>query len=260
MTREIGSWQEIQTHVHRIRRESTHRPFTNSFTPPKILDNIEFFHFSKTVLYLESESNFARIYFCSSDLDELSGAIKSIPNKLNPTISYVEKTKNQNLVETFIDAGYQEIAQYSRMKKLDFSGAQVGRDECYAVDSETAQIHQLLNQHFNPITDYLPSCQDIEQLIEQKQILVERENGKVTGFVVFRVNQRTVNFNYLLNCGRPGNGTVLKHSFLRCMADRKVTSGFLWVNTSNTHAQRLYERFGWQFDGLHDWFFQHIPS
>lgn len=260
MKRETGSWQEIQGHLDRIRRGATHRPFTNSFTPPKIIENIEFLHFSKTVLYFERDTNFTRIYFSSTDLNELEFALRSIPSNQNPAISYVDKTKNQDLVAAITSSGFKEIAQYARMKKLDFTITQNDREERYAILSETERIHDLLNQHFNPITDYLPSKEEIAQLIDQKQIIVERENDKVTGFVVFRVNHRTVNFNFLLNCGRPGNGTILKHSFLRCMAARNVTSGFLWVNTLNTPAQRLYERFGWQFDGLYDWFFHQVGT
>jgi hypothetical protein len=255
MTREIGSWQAIQAQFDRIRRHARNRPFTNAFTPPKTLENVEFFYLNHTVLYLEREHGFARIYFFSTALEELAFALKTLPSNLELSISYVDKNKNTDLVNAMISAGFLEIAHYLRMRKIDFEFSQVDHHATFASPSETDQIHNLLYLHFNSITDYLPSSSTLAQFIEEKQIIVEREDSKVTGFVIFRVNQRTVNFNYLLNCGRPGNGTVLKNSFLKCMAGRNVTSGFLWVNKTNTHAQRLYQRFNWEFDGLSDWFF-----
>lgn len=209
----------------------------------------------RAVVFACDEGDFARLYYHTVDVESLTKLLIDFQHKKPLLIGYVDRVKGEALCAAFREAGFVEMAHYLRMTNAAFPEPKPGHQPEFANTQEVREILSLLLGAFNAKTDYLPSHEKLKQLIEQQQVIVRREANQITGLVVFQVIGRQANFNYLLNRGRPGDGKVLMQSFIQCMADRGLDSGFLWVESTNERARKVYQASGWKPDGLHDWFF-----
>jgi hypothetical protein len=249
------TWSQIQTQIDRIRCTHRVRSLTNCFTPLMDALDLSMLASDSSVVFACAEKDFSRLYYYSTDVASLALVLADFKSILPLVIGYVDKTKNENLCAAFRSTGFEETAHYLRMSSAAFLIPEVAEQSEFATVEEADAVMSLLRSTFNPVTDYLPSHERLRSLIEQQQVIVRREVGQITGLVAFQVLGRQVHFNYLLNLGRRGDGSVLKQSFFRCMAERGFTSGFLWVDSTNQRAHKIYSANGWKADGLNDWFF-----
>ncbi len=256
MSPEIVPWSQIQTQIDRIRATHRVRALTNCFAPLTDATDLAMLASDTAVVFACAETDFSRLYYHATDVASLASLLADFKAPLPLVIGYVDKTKNEALCAAFCDAGFVETAHYLRMTSAAFPVPEAAEHPEFATADETDAVMALLRSTFNAVTDHLPSRERLRSLIEQQQVIVRREAGQVTGLVAFQVLGRQVNFNYLLNRGRRGDGSVLKQSFFRCMAERGLTSGFLWVDSTNERARQIYSANGWKADGLNDWFYR----
>jgi hypothetical protein len=207
------------------------------------------------VVFAQAETEFSRIYYYASNIDGLGKLLTELRSFSPLVISYLDRNKNETLCGVFRQAAFVETAHYIRMAIPTFPRPNATEPPEYANVNDTEAVMGLLRLNFNPITDFLPSREEIFSLIEHRQIIIRRAAQKITGLVAFKVQGRQVNFNYLLNCGRRGDGSLLMNSFFHCMVERGLNSGFLWVDRTNERACKIYNANGWKADGLNDWFF-----
>lgn len=255
MSPQIVQWTQIQVQIDRIRSTHRVRALTNCFTPLTGATNLTMFSSDNAVVFSCPDTEFSRLYFHASDVASLAHLLANLQSPFPLVLGYVDKTKNEALCAALHETGFTEIAHYIRMTCMAFPVPEAAEQPKFATVEETVAIMNLLRYNFNPVTDHLPSHELLYSMIEQQQVIVHREAGQISGLVAFQVLGRQVNFNYLLNYGLPGSGSILMQSFFLCMSQRGHTSGFLWVASMNKRARRIYIANGWKADGLNDWFY-----
>jgi hypothetical protein len=248
-------WPQVQAHIDRIRSTNSARAHTNCFAPLTGNANLSIITSESAVVFTQAETEFSRIYYCASSAAALGQLLTELHSSSPLVIGYLDRIKNETLCEVFRQTGFVETAHYLRMTIPTFPIPKDAEPPEFPNVDETDAVMGLLRLNFSRVTDFLPSREQISTLIEQRQIIVRREERKITGLVVFLVQGRQVNLNYLLNRGRRGDGSLLMQSFFFCMAERGLNSGFLWVNGTNERALKIYIANGWKADGLNDWFF-----
>lgn len=248
-------WAEILSRIDRIRLKSRSKTFTNCFFSPSFDMNLLVYTSESAVVFLMPDDGFSRLYYHASDFDSLSTLLHLINLDETLVIGYVDRVRNYHLCLAFIQSDFIEKAHYIRMVIRDIPKTLEGLEPTFACIADLERIMHLLKTQFNPIKDHLPLPSRIAQLINNRQVIVRYVNGVVSGFVIFDVVGKQFHFNYFLNLGPRGDGLLLMQSFFRCITERFVHSGFLWVNRENERAIRFYEASGWSNDGLNDWFF-----
>ena len=255
MSSHIVQWSQVQAQIDRVRSKHRVRTLTNCFRPLTGATNLAMLSSDNAVVFAYPESEFSRLYYHATDVYSLAHLLTcfQLPSAL--VIGYVDKMKDESICGAFREAGFVEIAHYIRMVSSAFPIPEVAEEPDFATVEETIDVMELLRFSFNAVTDHLPSYEQLSRLIEQQQVIVRREAGRISGLVAFQVFGRQVNFNYLLNRGRRGDGRILMQSFFLCMSLRGHTSGFLWVDSTNERARQIYKVNGWRADGLNDWFY-----
>lgn len=255
MELESVRWSQIQSAIDRLRSGHRVRWLTNLYAELQDITKFAMLTSDRAIVFVGDEGGFARLYYHAVDVESMKALLENIQYKIPLVIGYLDKNRNEALCAAFRNAGFKEIAHYRRMTNAGFPTLASESQPQFAKPEEAQTIFSMMRDTFNAMTDHLPSREKLRSLIEHQQVIVRREADEITGFVVFQIFGRQVNFNYLLNRGSRGNGTILMQDFHQCMASRGLNSGFLWVESTNERARKIYDASGWKVDGLNDWFF-----
>jgi hypothetical protein len=250
-----ASWSDVLARINQIKAEHRRQCITNCFTPLEQFP-LRMLSSNSAVVFACREFDFNRIYYFSASVNSLEKLLAEFNIGRDSVIGYVDKNRNEDLCAAFGAAGYREKAHYRRMSNHQIPVRKVSYEPEFAHEDEAEQLLGLLNETFDPMIDHLPQLPRMKEIVVGKQAIVSRNMGRITGALIFQQVGKQVNYNYLVNRGGPTMDLLaLQNSFYHVMAQRNITSGFLWVNNNNTGVIKLHHAFGWKFDGLNDWFY-----
>jgi hypothetical protein len=211
---------------------------------------------TRSICFFEQEDGFYRGYFASVDMDDLTNLLSSVELESPVVIAIVSKTQNPELTENIQRSGFEQYRVYRRMVNRDFQKFELNDGITYAELGQAQEILELLKETFNPYTDYLPTAALLEQLIEDKQIIINEEDGRCKGLFIYRREGIKYNFNYMVNKSiNPVSFMYSMQNFYAHLKNAGLQHGYLWVDSHNVKVIRLHEKFGWKFDGLQDAFY-----
>jgi hypothetical protein len=228
---------------------------TNFFRQEMMGDRVLMADSECSVVFLSAEFDFYRLYFFTREVADL-GRLLASTRLPGPTVSgYLSKVPVPGVNEAFAAAGFSAHARYRRMTSVRLP-RRPASDVSYAEAHEVQGLHQELFAIFDRFTDHLPTKEKLATFVSQRQVIVNRRDGVISGAVIFQILDGRVNYNYLFNrSADPMDLLRLQTNFYGVMAERGIQSGFLWVNEANTQIVRLHASLGWKFDGLVDQFF-----
>lgn len=209
----------------------------------------------RSVLFANEEHDFFRVYFFSTDVDDLERSLAALALPRPAVCSYLTKRADLRILESLERAGFVPHAVFRRMTNSSLPTQTSGSAPNFATPVELEQIHDALFETFDPYTSHLPTRERLLEYINARQILVNRHDDKVTGALVFQLQGRQTNYNFLYNrSGNPMDLLSLQSAFYRLLGEKGIRAGFLWVDRRNTGVSRMHERMGWRFEGLEDHF------
>ncbi|MGG3836312.1 hypothetical protein ABEV00_04710 [Paenibacillus thiaminolyticus] len=213
-------------------------------------------HTTRSICFFEQEDGFYRGYFASADMDDLTRLLSSIELESPVVIAIVSKTQNPELTEIIQRSGFEQYRVYRRMVNRDFQKYELNDGVTYAKPGQAQEILELLKETFNPYTDYFPTVALLEQLIANKQVIINEEDGHCKGLFIYRREGIQYNFNYMVNKSiNPILFVYALQNFYAHLKNAGLQHGYLWLDSNNVKVIRLHEKFGWKFDGLQDAFY-----
>jgi hypothetical protein len=239
-----------------VKAQSTGGFFTNYFRQELVGPQILSAATPRTVLLVNDEHDFFRLYFFTSDLADLERVLRQAQFPGEIVAGYLTKAPNEMLAAAFQHSGFSPIATYRRMITYRLPSQRPNPALEYATAVDVDQIYEGLFQTFNKYTDHLPTKDRLLQYVENQWVIVNRQNGQIRGAVCFRLEGPRVNYNYLYNLsGNALDFLRLQNNFYGVMHHRGIHAGFLWINQTETRLAALHESVGWRFDGLKDYFY-----
>ena len=239
----------IKSHAHR-------GFFTNYFRQEMVGGKILVAAGNRTILLMNDEHDFFRLYFFTSDLADLGISLHQTRYPGDAVIGYLTKSADNKVIRAIEEGGFHPIATYRRMETYRLPRQQPNPSLEYAVPADADQLHADLFQAFNKYTDHLPTRSRLLEYIKNQQVIVRRQLGKIIGAVCFRLHGLKVNYNYIYSLSGHGLDFLqLQNNFYGVMNQRAIRAGFLWINEANHRLAVLYRATGWQFDGLQDYFY-----
>jgi hypothetical protein len=214
----------------------------------------------RSVLLVNNEHDFFRLYFFTNDLADLEQMLRENDYPGDFVAGYLAKTADKNIADTFQRSGFNPIATYGRMLNYRLPEQQPNAALEYAIAADVDQLHEDLFRAFNKYTDHLPPKNRLLSYVENQQVIVIRQAGRILGAVCFQLQGRRVNYNYIYNFSDNGlHFLQLQNNFYGVMHQRGIRAGFLWINQTNTRLAASYQSTGWRFDGLQDHFYFRSP-
>jgi hypothetical protein len=239
-----------------VKAQSTGGFFTNYFRQELVGPQILSAATPRTVLLVNDEHDFFRLYFFTSDLADLGRILREgqFPGEI--VAGYLTKAADEMVAAAFQHSGFCPIATYRRMITYRLPSQRPNPALEYAIAADVDQIYEGLFRTFNKYTDHLPTKDRLLRYVENQWVIVNRQNGQIRGAVCFQLEGSRVNYNYLYNLsGNALDFLRLQSNFYGVMHQRGIHAGFLWINQTETRLAALHESVGWRFDGLKDYFY-----
>jgi hypothetical protein len=235
----------------------SHRGFsTNYFRQEMVGEQILVAATDQTILLANDEYDFFRLYFFTSDLGDLGRALYDTQYCGDMVTGYLTKKANNDIVGAFEHGGFRPIATYGRMETYRLPQQRPNPALEYAVPTDADELRQDLFRLFNKYTDHLPTKHRLLDYIKNRQVIVNRQIGKIVGAVCFQLHGLKVNYNYVYSLSGHGLDFLqLQNNFYGVMNQRGIRAGFLWINRAQHRLAALYQATGWRFDGLQDYFY-----
>jgi hypothetical protein len=239
-----------------IKARSDHGFFTNYFRQDMVGERIITAATDATILLLNDEYDFFRLFFFTNDLADLEQALGQAEYPGDVVVGYLTKKADKGVVIALERGGFGLLATYGRMETYSLPTQRPNPALEYAVAEDADQIHQDLFRAFNKYTDHLPTKNRLLDYIKNDQVIVKRHDRQIVGAVCFHLHGLKVNYNYIYSLTRHGLDFLqLQNNFYGVMNQRGIRAGFLWINKANDRLAGLYRATGWRFDGLQDYFY-----
>jgi hypothetical protein len=239
-----------------VKAQSTRGFFTNYFRQQMVGSQILSAATPRSVLLVNDEHDFFRLYFFTSDLADLEQVLRELDFPGEVVTGYLTKAADEKIAGAFQRCGFSPIATYRRMITYQLPPQRPNPALGYAIAADVEQLYEGLFQTFNKYTDHLPTKNRLHGYVENQWVIVNRQAGRILGAVCFQLEGPRVNYNYLYNLsGNALDFLRLQNNFYGVMHQHGIHAGFLWINQTETRLAALHESMGWHFDGLNDYFY-----
>ena len=121
--------------------------------------------------------------------------------------------------------------------------------------SDASEIFELISETFDPLSDYLPSFEELSELIAKGLVFVIKQERAIAGTAIFEIKEKICYFR--LNCVKKEfqNGLI---GFALASAPKQTQEAqtfYTWINDENKEAVRLNSALGYKPDGLKNYIF-----
>jgi hypothetical protein len=243
-----------------VKAQSSGGFFTNYFRQELVGPQILSAATARTVVLVNDEHDFFRLYFFTSDLADLEQTLRNVDLPGDLVAGYLtkatDKVAEENIAAAFQQSGFNLIATYRRMISYQLPPQRPNPALEYAVAADVDQLYVDLFQTFNKYTAHLPTKNRLQRYVENQWVIVNRQAGRLLGAVCFQLEGPRVNYNYIYNLsGNALDFLQLQNNFYGVMHQRGIRAGFLWTKQTDTRLAAVHESMGWRFDGLKDYFY-----
>ncbi|MCI8454786.1 MAG: hypothetical protein HFE84_09260 [Lachnospiraceae bacterium] len=222
----------------------------------------------KSCVFIWPEDGIDRVYFYSSDKEELVQILSNIPQ--GAVIDYITKDKEDSTA-MFLQAGYKKHLEYGRfvikqrskeaeeMEMLLQSDTSISKqlyDNGYgepALVSDAEEIDRQLREKFDPYEAHFYSLEKLREYIKKGWVWVAKENGKVIAANMFEIQGVKSYGAYLYNYGSVEVLSALLEKSSEYLSTLGVSYFYCWMNLANKRILRYNMEYGGYVpDGLYD--------
>ena len=239
--------------------------FTNFYLNQKIvenwLDKLCFYEFDDFGCFCRDENGVKYLYFFLKDINDLAKALKKVREKidgilvyeiiLNDNFDYIKKISYESGFSLRLEINRMSFVGQCKTGILEFQN-----NIEFANFNDISRILEFLKSEFDVISERIPTKNECEEYIKNRQILVCKKDGALVGCIIFSVFGKTMLLNHIIvkrefRSLKIGQELLQKAINLASEANRFI----LWVRNDNEPAIKLYEKFGYKMENLKNFTF-----
>ena len=203
-------------------------------------------------LFLLGEpEGFARLYFFAATADDLRELLARVEDPRPLVVSVLYKQPLPDVRGALETSGFAWHDEYRRMICRPLPAVEPDPSVAFATPEEARDLRVAMPSEYDPYASHFPTADELADWAGRSWILVRRHEGRVTGYIAFRELGRHANFNYVKNDpAHPRDALLLMNQLYGELRSRGIGSAELWLRHDNHKLIKLYQFFGWKFDGL----------
>ncbi len=205
----------------------------------------------RSFIFVTDDLDFLRLFFITKDPGDLKSLLGRVVLPSTTVTALVGRQFHPDILEAFLVNGHRHHALFRRMTTRSLRVAKTNSRLDFAVLEDLEELLERLKTDFDPYPNHLPSRTMLTDYISNQWVLVIREGRKIIGYIIFQIIGNQVNYNFLFYSGpHPGEFLFLQNNFFGLMCRQEISTGFLWVDETNTRVLKMNEVSGWKLDGL----------
>ncbi len=217
----------------------------------------------KTLFIIKTSPVFWNVFYCSTTLDDFRNDLSSFI-AAHPGITMMfdivgKDSQCHPMVELLKGVGCKEAASLVRMTRmadpLDYSPDSSVR---VASMQDIPQVSHLLHKYFNDQLEQIPYDEELSDLARMGHILLCEENGTVSGFSIFEMNNTTLTLRYWFTHPDFRQNKVGSRLLRRVLEEGRGTKRqLLWVIQTNDNAIQRYKHYDFKEENMYDYVMQY---
>lgn len=205
-----------------------------------------------TIVVRKKEGDFYRLFVLSTDAAELTTMLSSLQEEY--VINIPSRKPIDDWQAVMKDSGFGYYSTYSRYCNTKIATMKKHKTtlNILATVEDTDEIYQLLTETFSPYTGHLPSKKELEDMILNQQVLIDKfSDGRVCGVNIHTITGVTGYGNAWVDKGE--HAVELLLDMYNEMIEKGVKRHVFWVNDSNIGVAKMHIKMGAKPDGLKDY-------
>ncbi|MCT7582043.1 MBL fold metallo-hydrolase [Aliarcobacter butzleri] len=215
-----------------------------------ILDNSNFFVRNDSIFIMKKYFGFYKFYYFVNDYKNLNNLNDFFGLYKQPVI--IEIISCREIDEgIYTKIGFKPYKIYSRYrtdkKNKNFDIVKIANIE------DMEDISTLINETFDPLGDYIPSNDELIELILKKEVFIIKVDNKLAGVSIYE--KRHKNYYFRLSCVHPDHRPGLIGYMLASTSPKDGNIYSAWVDDKNLEAIKLNTLLGYKIDGTKNYIF-----
>ncbi len=205
-----------------------------------------------TIVVRKKEGDFYRLFVLSTDATELTTILSCLQEE--HVINIPSRKPIDDWQAVMKDSGFEYYSTYSRYCNTKIATMKKHKTtlNIHATIENAEEIYQLLTETFSPYTGHLPSKEELEEMILNQQVLVDKySDGHVCGVNIHTITGVTGYGNAWVDKGE--HAVELLLDMYNEMIEKGVKRHVFWVNDANTGVAKMHIKMGAKPDGLKDY-------
>ena len=214
-----------------------------------LLVNIE----NSILILLHKKETHIEFFFFTYILDNIKDYAKKLSNYFHKPVVIENVYRNDSLLKMPLP--------HVTLKRMVRKGSTIDIikdkpikfEKIKASHQDIRELQSIFSNKFNPLTERIPSYQELESLIEAKGVSLIKDNGKITGFIIYEIKGKSCHLRYWWideNYRNKGIGSCLIADMFK--EAQNTSLQYLWVFENNEDAIQKYNHYGYSFDGMND--------
>ena len=229
------------------------------FLPPEINQKIEkgtllFKHIQNGLLLFDDLIDFYRCYYflsASSDYKKISldkNAVIEFP--FNNALNEKQLLQIKKIETMGFSLGRKSSVMYSAPNRINvYNNDQSNKICCTADEQDLFQVYDLMKLCFNPLFSFLPTLQELSNVIKEGKVLVIRDDGKIAAALISGFAKKIATI-HLVAVNPVYRGKNFGKAIVQAYHNKyKEEAGLFqqWVDLKNMPAINMYQYFGYKF-------------
>lgn len=207
---------------------------------------------NRTIVVRKKEGEFYRLFVLTTDASDLASILGSLQEEY--VINIPSRKPIDDWEELMKQCGFEYYSTYSRYCNTKIATMKKHKTtlNIHATIENAEEIYQLLTETFSPYTGHLPSKEELEEMILNQQVLVDKySDGHVCGVNIHTITGVTGYGNAWVDKGE--HAVELLLDMYNEMIEKGVKRHVFWVNDSNIGVAKMHIKMGAKPDGLKDY-------
>lgn len=256
----IASYEQVQGFVSEIR--DLRQGFATNFfwDPQKHPYWVEAgeFRFEKSdgcYILLHEEDHFIHLFYIATGVAAVSEALGTLSLDKDCVVDVVRRGEDQEATTALRQAGFKPYTSLHRMSHIGLLADDSWQQQegvTFGEQSDVPQVYAALQQGFDPLSEQLPSLQEVADYAQRRQLLVVKDGETLCGFLIFELQgQTTWYLRYWFTAPAYRNQRVGARLLKASLAIGKDTKRQqLWVVSDNENAIKRYEHYGFRQEAM----------
>ena len=216
-------------------------------------------YIGEVAFFFKKNDGFLNLYYYAASIDELAIALPQLIENIKDETVLVDLVTKDEICKDkllFEENGFNVYTTLIRMSRLENRSHGEGLDSAKvrnAVSKDAVAVQALLTTYFDPKAEQLPDLDDLLVWIQQNNIIIFEEQGKVVGFIIYNLKTTTIYLRYWFVL--PGFrdlkiGSQLFKEFL--YRGKGTQRQLFWVIRSNENAIKRYLHYGFKEENMYN--------